>query len=326
MTIYLRRALTQFTLLAAAAVLLMSAAHAVTCIKTDGWQSENVLNLPGNITAPVDTPIGKTMGSNSISGFGSVTCDSEVMAYYSVHGTAAPGFSDGTITTNIPGIGLRFFYEIPPNRTYPFLTVRTTGSSFGPSWVYGFLNSFIGVEIVKIGEIESGTYDGSAYATIELDDQLVLRVNISPFSIVAGTCTVPSVSVPLGTHYTKEFSGGVGATTQAVGFDLSLKNCAKNMAHVYYQIDPATAYASNTDGSVVTLDGASLATGVGVQLLDGNGTPFKLGMQKDAAGIYYNPGLGGDFTIPLQARYYQTGSVIGGGSANAAMKVTFTYM
>ena len=133
----------------------------------------------------------------------------------------------------------------------------------------------------------------------------------------ASPCTAANVTVNLGTHQATAFKG-IGSTTAATSFNIQLTNCPTGMNAITYQIDPTTA-VNGSELSVVTLNPSSTATGVGVQLLNGSGAPLPLGSSASLGNA------GGSYTIPLQARFYQTDASVKGGTANAAMTFTITY-
>ncbi|WP_322061195.1 fimbrial protein [Paraburkholderia sp. J63] len=93
----------------------------------------------------------------------------------------------------------------------------------------------------------------------------------------------------------------------AASFTIDLNDCPAGLGQyglaIQYEIDANTTILDSTN-AVVALDGTSSATGVGIQLLDGNGNPFPLGQVVALNG--YNPATGGSHTVPLRARYYQT--------------------
>ena len=95
------------------------------------------------------------------------------------------------------------------------------------------------------------------------------------------------------------------------------------MNAIHYQIDAVTPIVDNAN-AVVDLDGSSSAAGIGVQLLDGDGNPAILGTKRPFAG--YNGATGGNYTIPMRARYRQTGDTITPGSANSAVTFTMSYL
>ncbi|HED1254856.1 TPA: fimbrial protein, partial [Citrobacter amalonaticus] len=75
-----------------------------------------------------------------------------------------------------------------------------------------------------------------------------------------------------------------------------------------------------TKGVINTTSGSNAATGVGIQLLYNN-QPMRLGSDV-AVGT---SSTGGGFTVPLKARYYQTGDHITTGAANGVLSFTMTY-
>jgi len=185
--------------------------------------------------------------------------------------------------------------------------------------------------LVSTGPVSPGaTKTGTLFWGQSFDYSSGVRIspNTNPVSYVLTStavtvlaCTTPDVSVPLGTHWTNELKG-VGTTTSAVSFNISVNNCPAGMSSVQYRIDPTTSVL-NKASSVVALDSDSTATGMGVQLLNSSGTVFPLSTNTKFSG--YVGGTGGSYTIPMQARYYQTGAAVGAGTANTSMTLTMTY-
>lgn len=139
------------------------------------------------------------------------------------------------------------------------------------------------------------------------------------FNVIA--CTTPDVTVPLGSHSSTELTG-VNTFTSATNFNVSLNSCPAGMNAIQYRIDPVTTVI-NSAQSVVALNPSSGATGVGVQLLDGTGAVMPLSTYKTFSG--YSTSAGGNYAIPLKARYYQTGTKVGAGTANSSMTFTMLY-
>ncbi|SEJ78552.1 major type 1 subunit fimbrin (pilin) [Paraburkholderia diazotrophica] len=134
-------------------------------------------------------------------------------------------------------------------------------------------------------------------------------------------CATPDVTVPMGTHANTEFSGVGPISTAPASFNISLNNCPAGINSIKYEIDAVTTIVDASQ-SVVALDSASTARGVGVQLLDANGNALPIGTQQTLPG--YDP-AGGNYTIPLKARYYQTTAPVLAGSANTVMTFTMNY-
>jgi len=305
----------------------------------------------GNYAIPRDTPVGTriTPFTSFQTGYPNVWSCSETTANM-VHGPVYQGllassgmtYSEGGETyqvfqTNLAGVGLimKIGSYIPggwydshglSSRAYESAgawanSVPTSGQLFGAGMAFAF---------VKTGPMTAGTVSlAGSIAQIGMTERPIgAPVRILPvvvtgnptFSVLA--CTTPNVTVNLGSHKSSEFSG-LNTFTSSVSFNLALNNCPAGMNTVRYRVDAVTAIV-NAANSVVALDSSSTATGVGVQLLDGSGSPFPLGTAKLFSG--YSGSSGGSYTIPFRARYYQTGSTIGPGKANTVMTFTMTYL
>jgi major type 1 subunit fimbrin (pilin) len=181
--------------------------------------------------------------------------------------------------------------------------------------------------LVKIGAITSGQVSagpiaqGKLYANAAWDTKWPITIATTVTQVTVLSCATPDVLVNLGPHKSSEFKGP-GTFTSMTGFNVALKSCPAGINRVNYQIDAATPVV-NAANSVVALDSGSTATGVGVQLLDGSGNVFPLATPKNLGG--YGTSAGGDYAIPFNARYYQTGPTVGAGSANTAMTFTMSY-
>jgi major type 1 subunit fimbrin (pilin) len=75
---------------------------------------------------------------------------------------------------------------------------------------------------------------------------------------------------------------------------------------------------------VLALTPTSTATGIGLQLKDGNGNPLQYNTTQYTLSAY-NTATGGSYTIPLTAAYYQTAATVTPGSANATLTFTLIY-
>lgn len=185
---------------------------------------------------------------------------------------------------------------------------------------------------VKTGNITTGTVAPTAIAYAAS----FTSVPGSPLTLEAGrefsftamamlvatqACRTPDVHVSLGEPKSSVFTGK-GSSSNTVAFDFTLESCPAGMGAIHYQIDAVTPVLDAAN-AVVALDGGSTATGVGVQLMDENGNPALLGTKRPFTGY---TGVGGNFKIPLRARYRQTGDKVTPGSANAAVTITMNYL
>ncbi|WP_225594954.1 fimbrial protein [Pseudomonas sp. PDM22] len=339
----LRHLLTAPQLLLTLMVLLASngAWANVTCSKTYG-NGVVMLTLPSTIMVPRDATNGTMIGNwvadwptNMWSCRGTQDTDGVSMSLSAGSGVGASTgttYSDGgrlytVYKTNIPGIGIivsgggrmgsnSSSYSSLPNyvSSYPIKTGTASADAGGR------------VALIKYGPLTNG---GGV-----IPGMTVVTSNISPTSssasmswqttattILVGACETPNVIVPLGKHLRAEFSG-IGSYTRSTPFNISVNNCPAGLNGIQYKLDPMTTVVSSSQ-SVVALDSTSDATGVGVQLLDSNGTVFPLSTYKAFAN--YNSATGGSYAIPFQARYYQTGATIGTGKANTGMTLTMLY-
>ncbi|MCA8157744.1 fimbrial protein [Burkholderia contaminans] len=137
--------------------------------------------------------------------------------------------------------------------------------------------------------------------------------------IIPQTCSTPNVTVDMGTVRTDSFTG-VGSKSALKVANISLLNCPSGIKTVSYQIDPVTPVLDATN-SVVALAPPS-ATGVGLQLTDLYRVPLQFGK---ALPFTNYSSSGGNFSIPMLAFYYQTGSVVTPGQANTFVVFTMTY-
>ncbi|HEY0506072.1 MAG TPA: fimbrial protein [Lysobacter sp.] len=262
---------------------------------------------------------------------------------YADGGTTFPIFA-----TNVPGIGMVVGGSSKgPSGWHSDLGGRPYGISVTSypkrqgAWLGGGTNAFgfrIRVAFVTLGRPSAGTVAfAGAVGTTGMGTTQPSPDNVfqygpaqtAPITLVGGptfvllSCETPDVSVDLRQHQLSSFTGPA-TTTPAVDFSVKLNNCPAGMNAIKYRIDPATTVVDATQ-SVVALDATSTATGIGVQLLNGAGTPHPLGTGTDQLIPAYSPTTGGSYTIPLKARYYQTDPSVTPGLANTLMTFTLTY-
>ncbi|CNI31575.1 fimbrial componenet [Yersinia frederiksenii] len=142
-------------------------------------------------------------------------------------------------------------------------------------------------------------------------------------SIIAngGTCTTPNVTVNLPEASVRDFNG-MGSIAGRKAFNLAFNQCPAGLASIGYSFAATTQVLDTTNG-VVAPNASSTASGVGIQLLRGNGAPVTFGT------VYlldnYDATLKANYTVPLQAGLFQTGSTVGAGSANSNITFTLNY-
>lgn len=230
----------------------------------------------------------------------------------------------GAYPSSIPGIGIQ---SVTING-YPF-----PGTVLGQQEITRRPEA-IEVEMVFIrtGIVQStGPFNGTfAYEIAEGTGDILYEYRFNndlgtPLPVTP-TCNLqPIPAVSLGTHPTSIFTGS-NKVTPLKDFTLEL-TCTGGTQGTSLS---ATMTLTDNTNTANTTDALSLSTtdvrGVSVQILR-NGIPLHLGPINGPNSHYlgtFSPQAG--YSIPLQARYMQTGSsVSGGGEANAEATVTINY-
>ncbi len=145
-------------------------------------------------------------------------------------------------------------------------------------------------------------------------------INLGALTVTTVACSVTNsaLSVTMGTVQKRAFRGAGTGPGDSFTRTLTIPLNCNAGTRVNVQIDGSVQDAAN--GVLNLTGGTGSATGVGIQLLYNN---VPLTLQKPI-----NTGsadTAGTFSIPLQARYYQTGSDITPGTANATATFTITY-
>jgi len=305
------------------------------CTFVSGSMGTATISPPSTISVQKSVVVGTILydsGWVATSGTPKVTCStaSIITAGYTVAMNPVSNDYD-VFPTGIPGIGIKVGWlnslssgGISVEIAAIVGTSQNRGTAIA-STTYGPIGIF-DVQYIVTGPVSAGvstlplTLAQASYGTTVVN-RLVLA---APTTFVFVACTTPNVTVPMGTHKASELSG-VGTTTTAVAFNISLNSCPAGMGTsgpaIQYEIDPSTTVVSSAN-AVVSLDSGSTASGIGVQLLNGSGVPVPLGTRQTFSG--YNPSTGGSYTIPLQARYYRTATVTPG-TADTEMTFTMTY-
>ncbi|MCU1617817.1 MAG: Fimbrial adhesin [Frankiales bacterium] len=275
------------------------------------------------------------------------------VAWYAGQG-GAPGVAVGAVGTAVETGTIPGGCTAPSGLGIPQGSCRTTPLKF---------QSTASVVLIKIGPIGPGTIIGSNLGKLvfsaSFDDSAAYNVATlgltGTINIVAQTCRTPDVNVAMGSYKTSAFTG-IGSATPQVNFVIPLTDCP-GFPGYYGQGSPASALPassqteitnagtpiSNTlsiqfDPVATPIDaangvlslatgtdatGRSMATGVGVQLLDASGTPRALSQSKQlSVALDANTKA---INITLGARYLQTAKTVTAGNANAVATYTIIY-
>lgn len=310
-------------------LLLSPQAWAAGACTGSGSTSWNPRPNNSDVVVPSKSPLGTTAWSTVLTTNAiSITCTGGAyVTGYHVGGSRGPvpGYPH-IYKTDVPWLGVKV---VEMNSLSTVENAETSWFTSAPNFTKTAWTVKYQVSLVVVGPVyeKSSSMGGETIFTVSFRDSNgnpvggTHSLKFQSFDAKTGgsICSISTsnVAVPLGTWQASAF-GGVGSGTTPASFNIQLANCPGT---VKYQIDPATSVVPGTPqlNTVATLNAASTATGVGVQLLDGSGTPLALGTPFALGGSMANR------TIPLKARYYQTGGTVGAGSANAAMTFTITY-
>ena len=286
--------------------------------------AEVLLKGPGIISIPADLEHDRTVYESSYIAreTNNITCDSITPIGLIPNPALGPAPASGYIfPIKNSGIALQMFssYDDPKYTINVFgdRTVYRTNSwgVYGTGFIYRF---------VKIGTIKHGTVIGPfTVGTINYGTLVTHNVTMTGSLIIsASSCKTPDVSVNMGDYVASEVTGSRGQTNP-VHFDIALNECQEGISRVTYSLQANTPVLDRESG-LVSLDGTSTAKGVGLRIMDGNGTPLAL----DRAHVFSDYDTrGGNFKLPLSAAFVHLGTqTLGFGSANTSLTFTMSYL
>ena len=309
----------------------MSSAGALARCKIDSGVNTFVFNLDmGTVVISPDLAVGSVIASKRFTRVSSDTrvgsCKNGGTAKYQVlQGTPVPGLP-GVFSTGVKGIGIRLTFNPGDSAAFAFPgEVRYSGDVV----VVLLPSSYYDVELIKTepttgsGSLTSGEVGRSVFDT-DAKPFTSIFIPANGITIVTPSCTVDTGSrnivVQLGKVRTNSFTG-VGSTAGSRPFDIKL-NCSAGVAannNVFLRMD-ATPDPSGQQGVLQVTQGAGAATGVGIQVLDGNSTGVRFG--EDAL---VGPSKDGSYVVPFTARYFQTAPTVTAGPANGMATFSLNY-
>lgn len=253
--------------------------------------------------------------------------------------------------TGVPGIGAVVSYwgrafptdrqTIPVGSNVPF--TGTVGTEFD-------------LTLIKIGPVSPGTIRGSDLPSVAVQATPTggspLSLNAINFSgsinIVSQTCQTPDVNVAMGTvNIAQNFKGPASASTWKDS-SIRLTNCPRFHGTKFQlrtftregsptnsstpnslelKLAPNTAIIDSAKGILGIKTGAESATGVGIQMAYGSVNDASPTLVNFAGSRSFNM-VNNDATtqtLPLVARYIQTGDQITPGKADAAVTFMINY-
>ncbi|HEY1996125.1 fimbrial protein [Paraburkholderia sp.] len=298
------------------------------------------VSLPA-VSVPANLPVGQTIPGATATFAVPLTCTVNpvgdwYLAVYSSRLTLVPGFTDVYTTSGMTaGIGFRI-RSTAGTVLVPFDYGAGGAVNVGPSQLGA--NVLQGVfELVKTGTpaVGSGgfpavgTVNAREYANAGNQSSSTINFNYTILNNSIPSCSVTTTDVAVSMPYTKTSAfQGVGTTTAVTSLNLGMV-CDANAHPSISFMDSANP---SNQSNALTLAPGSTATGVGVQILyqsipvmfspgvysyTTSNTPTTNGV---ALGT-----LSGTQTVPLQARYIQTGPSVTPGMIKAVATFTMNY-
>jgi type 1 fimbria pilin len=303
----------------------------------NGNPSSTFVDAPKASDLNLDAPIGTVLWTKNVDyNAYYLVCRNSSTVYNLVPNEAV---SAGRYETGVPGISYTLQYaktDIGPacsTALWPLscsLNYNITGA-----------NPFsLTVTLIKTGPIGSGSLTGQLGGTYGYNstlDNLIMYVGwngATPIQPTPPTCSVDKSSanlpVPLGDYSTGQFTG-VNSMTPAKDFHIDF-NCSGGgpgtTRKIYLTLTDATVPANRTD--ILNLTPSSTTTGLGVRVEKSDGTAVKFGADSSTIGNPNQWQVGTvapgtpTFSVPLKARFIQTGAVRPG-KATAIATFTVAY-
>ncbi|MGJ0481628.1 fimbrial protein [Pantoea agglomerans] len=236
--------------------------------------------------------------------------------------TTLSALGSGIYDTNVAGVGIRITFTDGANNNMlmPFSKIYSLGSSI--------IVRNITVELIKTaatigtGTLRTGVLAQQTFYTSATNvgtGWAIGLIGTSTLAQVACSVTNTNINVPMDSVKNIDFKGR-GTTTSEKSFNIPLSCDAGTKVNV--TLDAGSSGSYDASIGVINLDSSvsTAASGIGLQILS-NSTPVTMGTLM-SIGTTASAGV---FNIPLTARYYQTGSSVKPGTANATATFTMTY-
>jgi len=320
---------------AAAALLLgtagIGAAQAATLAKCEATSSAKLATLPENLKITWDAPVNTVLWKQS-----GIQISAKCWQVLPMSGDMEAMFYRYRDDPKLIANGIALYITYNGNRGHGEAAIPT--GTMIPRTGQVPVTATIDVELVKIGATPSTPTDlpmrsvlaGMISAPEEQSDSARYMLfgfeNVS-FQKTTCTTTTPSLQVELGTHALGKANGigsGVGSTSPSKDFAVGIQ-CDSGVAGNFVVNMMLEGNALDAANGVLALSSGSSATGVGIQLLKGDGQPVQLGTPWQIADSPSSQVKSSNFSVPLSARYYQAAATAKPGTANGTATFTIIY-
>ncbi|WP_083438884.1 fimbrial protein [Herbaspirillum autotrophicum] len=333
----------------AAAIVLMlltGMAQAVTCTTTSAVLA---MQFPASVTVPRDAVAGTLLTPWTRNAFVVYNCQNADPARWTGLGAwstmandrsasvVVEGLTYPTFSTGLQGVSMIARYMTTSGIFYPApaspqkkLIVSGRGGTAYPTFTMG-----VSLALVKTGNIAGGTVNagifgntGAGEANTATDrpgqDDYTLRspasVTYNAVNIGSGTCSVPNVTVNLGsyphTQFTTTFS-----STRPTDFNVRFTNCPESVRKISLSLSRTTGSGFSNTSGVFEPDEDSSAGGVGVKVMEASGTAITFDRFYPLTAY---AGSGGNVNFPLKAALIKFGAVTAG-SVKGSLRINILY-
>ncbi|WP_316884497.1 fimbrial protein [Ralstonia flatus] len=297
--------------------------HAANCTYYPGHSAKTVsFAMPAELTVPRDAPVGAVVWESPVYLFSSPSNSYRCTATAKIGVKSMTGNIGEANTDFIIGdTGLAWnLKRVDLGLLSPDISKGLEIAAGG----YGFDGASYQIIIKKVGQVSAGASVPAGvigYMSINNEVFPVAFFMSNEARVGTLTCKTPDVTVKMGGQNRIGQFKGVGTALAPVNFSIGLKQCPEGISKISYLLKPNTKIVDGSR-SVVALDAASTAKGVGLQILTESGNPAPFNELISFSG--YDK-AGGDFNIPLKAAYYRTSSVVEPGTANSSVTLIMSY-
>lgn len=322
--------------------LAASMSASASCSVKSGFSAQDITMDMGRVVVQPDAAIGSVIAKQTATitrsqDYGTCTgTGGSATGAFVRSNTKVAGF-DNVYSTNVAGIGIRLYREAGQVSTY-YPHVLTFGGSTTVSLSAGYFQ----VELIKTAaQTGAGAIaDSGLFSTYYLDGSGITRpiltstIKGNGITVVSSTCQVKSASknivVDFGSVANTSFNGAGSRSTSkdfAIGLTCQGGNGAGSERGLISVRLDGTQDPSNRQGVLKIDSGSNAATGLGIELvsmLGGSEAALTLGSGVQVGSTSTNAST--DLTLPLRARYIQTGSARPtAGTANGSATFTIEY-
>jgi len=286
------------------------------------WQSSTFtlnFNLPSNLSIPRDTPNGTIIYSDDREGPTTAQFKCSTSFYSGSVDARGQKVPSGIYPIGDSGIAWQWTYNGAPRKQYPANFFSTPGS-------YGFTNTRLGFNLIKIGELKPGAVIPAGDLGYFYADTLrTLIISTTSMSLTAQSCQSPNeVKVDMGRPNVSQINSNDWNEWSTIGIQLT--NCPEGINSMQLSFRPlASSPAIDITSGVISLNKTSTAEGVAIQIRKLN--TYNLDLSKKHPIENFSPG-DQNARIELQAKYikYAPKSIVSPGTANAEIMYLIEYL